>query len=264
MVFFSLASGSSGNCIYFGTKQTSLLFDAGISAKKMEGGLLSRMIAPENLSGILLTHEHIDHIGGLPVFLKHNPTPVYGTEKTLEGVKRLRGSENLPEELFHPIKPGEEIVFSDVTVTCCKIPHDAGDPVAFSVKAEGRKIGMATDLGMITPEIVNHLNDSDLLYLESNYDRYMLLAGSYPYSLKRRIMGETGHLSNEDSARLVSHVLSEKLCYIVLAHLSQENNMPDLALITMQNELDGIWNYDIKKPKLIVAPRDCPMDIIEL
>ncbi|MBO4668520.1 MAG: MBL fold metallo-hydrolase [Lachnospiraceae bacterium] len=264
MVFFSLASGSSGNCIYLGTKQTSLLFDAGISAKKIEGYLLSNMIAPESLTGILLTHEHIDHIGGLPVFLKHNPTPLYGTAKTLAGVRKLRGGECIPDELFHPIKPGEEIDFGDVRVTCCPIPHDAGDPVAFSVKAEGRKIGMATDLGMITPEIVSHLSDSDLLYLESNYDRYMLLAGSYPYSLKRRIMSETGHLSNEDSARLVSHVISEKLRYIVLAHLSQENNMPDLALITMQNELDGIWNYDSVKPKLIVAPRDCPMELLEM
>ena len=237
--FFSLASGSSGNSIYVGTDQVGVLVDAGISAKKLEGFLLSKFIRPEELSGILITHEHTDHIGGLPVFLKRYPVPVFATT-------------------------GEEITFADITAKVCGISHDARDPVAYSFVAEGHKIGMATDLGCITPEIVKHLSDAELLYLESNYDRYMLLAGSYPYPLKQRIMGERGHLSNEDSARLVSHVLSEKLRCIVLAHLSKENNVPDLALITMKNELDGAWNYDIPKPRLIVAPRDVPMDVITL
>lgn len=262
--FFSLASGSSGNSIYVGTDQGGVLVDAGISAKKLEGFLLSKFIRPEELSGILITHEHTDHIGGLPVFLKRYPVPVFATSGTIACIRSMKSAENLPSELFHTVRAGEEITFADITAKVCGISHDARDPVAYSFVAEGHKIGMATDLGCITPEIVKHLSDAELLYLESNYDRYMLLAGSYPYPLKQRIMGERGHLSNEDSARLVSHVLSEKLRCIVLAHLSKENNVPDLALITMKNELDGAWNYDIPKPRLIVAPRDVPMDVITL
>ncbi|MCR5532019.1 MAG: MBL fold metallo-hydrolase [Lachnospiraceae bacterium] len=262
--FFSLASGSSGNSIYVGTERTGILVDAGISAKKLEGFLLSQFIRPEDLSGILITHEHGDHVGGLPVFLKRYPVPVYATAATISYIRHMKGAENLSDELFHAFRPGDEITFDGITVQTCKIMHDAKDPVAYSFLLDGKKIGMATDLGCITPEVVKHLSDADLLYLESNYDRYMLLAGPYPYPLKQRIMGDRGHLSNEDSARLVSHVIHEKLRCIVLAHLSKENNVPDLALITMKNELDGAWNYDIPKPRLVVAPRDVPMDVITL
>ncbi|MBO4281221.1 MAG: MBL fold metallo-hydrolase [Lachnospiraceae bacterium] len=262
--FFSLASGSSGNSIYIGTEQSGVLVDAGISAKKLEGFLLSQFIHPDELSAILITHEHSDHICGLPVFLKRYPVPVYATKRTITYIRSQRGAESLPEELFHPICPGETVTFADITATSCPVMHDAKDPVAYSFVAQGHKIGMATDLGCITPEVVKHLSDSELLYLESNYDRYMLLAGSYPYPLKQRIMGECGHLSNEDSARLVSHVIHEKLRCIVLAHLSKENNVPDLALITMKNELDGVWNFDTPRPRLVVAPRDVPMDVIKL
>lgn len=264
MDFFSLASGSSGNCIYVGTNETGVLVDAGISAKKIEGFLLAHMIQPESLAGILITHEHSDHIGGLAVFLKRHPVPVYATEETLKVIKRNCDSTKIDSSLFHCICPDDSLQFASLSVHCCSISHDAGNPVAFAFEADGKKIGMATDLGCISPDVVRHLSDSNVLYLESNYDRYMLLAGPYPYSLKQRIMSDRGHLSNEDSARLVSHVLHERLRYIVLAHLSKENNVPDLALLTMKNELDGAWNYDCPKPRLIVAPRDVPMDIISI
>lgn len=264
MKFFSLASGSSGNCIYAGSGDVGILVDAGISAKKMEGFLLAHMIQPDSLQGILITHEHSDHIGGLAVFLKKHPIPVYATKETLSAICRTVSGKQINTELLHCIKPGDTFEFENLHVSCCSISHDAGNPVAYSIEADGRKIGMATDLGCISPEVVRHLADSDVLYLEANYDRYMLLAGPYPYPLKQRIMGERGHLSNEDSARLVSHVLHSGLRYIVLAHLSKENNVPDLALITMKNELDGAWNFDCPKPRLIVAPRDVPMDMISI
>ena len=264
MDFFSLASGSSGNCIYVGANDDCVLVDAGISAKKMEGFLLAHMIQPERLHGILITHEHSDHISGLPVFLKKHPVPVYATKETLQVIQHNCDCNKVDFSLFHCIDPCDCLQFGSLTVHCCGISHDAYNPVAYAFEAGGRKIGMATDLGCISPDIVRHLSDSDVLYLESNYDRYMLLAGSYPYSLKQRIMGDKGHLSNEDSARLVSHVLHERLRYIILAHLSKENNVPDLALLTMKNELDGAWNYDCPKPRLIVAPRDVPMDIISI
>ena len=264
MQFFSLASGSSGNAVYIGHNDGGLLIDAGISAKKLEGFLLSKLIRPETLYGILITHEHSDHIGGLPVFLKHYPVPVFATAKTLSCIRRMNGMDRVNPELLCEIPKEGELSFPGILVKVCGISHDAKDPVAFSFETEGHKIAMATDLGCITPQIVRHLSGAEVLYLESNYDRYMLLAGPYPYSLKQRIMSDVGHLSNEDSARLVSHVVHEKLRYIVLAHLSKENNVPDLALITMKNELDGVWNYDIPKPRLMVAPRDVPMDAILL
>ncbi len=264
MDFFSLASGSSGNCIYLASGETRLLIDAGISAKRMEGYLLSNFIQPESIAAILITHEHSDHVCGLKVFLKKHPLPVYATAGTIRGIKAQKGNETIPDELFHVIKPGDSFTIDSVQVNVCVTSHDANGSVAYSFLAEGKKVAMATDLGCITPEIVSHLSAADILYLESNYDRYMLLAGSYPYHLKQRIMGERGHLSNEDSARLVAHVLQEKLRYIILAHLSKENNVPDLALITMKNELDGAWNYDSPKPRLMVAPRDIPMEVLTI
>ncbi|MBO4324765.1 MAG: MBL fold metallo-hydrolase [Lachnospiraceae bacterium] len=264
MKFFSLASGSSGNAIYLGTGSCNVLIDAGISAKRICEGLQSEWIQPESLDAILVTHEHSDHTQGLAVFMKKYRIPVYASGGTIQYLKRMKTLEGLSEDLFRVIKPGSEMRFGDVRVSCCGTSHDAAEPVAFAFTDGTHKIGMATDLGCITPEIVSHLSDSEVLYLESNYDRYMLLAGSYPYSLKQRIMSVQGHLSNEDSARLVSHVLHEKLKAIVLAHLSKENNMPDLALLTMKNELDGAWNFDNPKPRLLVAPRDVPMEALIL
>lgn len=261
MKFFSLQSGSSGNAIYLGTQSCNLLVDAGISAKRICESLQKEWIQPESLDAILITHEHSDHTCGLAVFVKKYRIPVYASAGTIRAIRNTV-LKDLPEELFHTVRPGQELRFGDVAVNCCCIMHDAAEPVAYSFTDGTHKIGMATDLGCITPDVVRHLSDSEILYLESNYDRYMLLAGSYPYSLKQRIMSDSGHLSNEDSARLVSHVLHEGMKAIVLAHLSKENNMPDLALITMKNELDGAWNYDTPKPRLIVAPRDVPMEAI--
>lgn len=262
--FFSLASGSSGNCIFVGSDNCNLLVDAGISSKRIVAGLAEHFIQPESVSAILITHEHSDHVNGLPVFLKKYPTSVYATEGTIRAIKKSPAGAKIPPELFHPIDLTERLTFGDIEVECCGTSHDAACPVAFSFLCEGCKVGMATDLGCITPGIVKHLSDARILYLESNYDRYMLLAGSYPYSLKQRIMGDRGHLSNEDSARLLLHVMNEKLRYIMLAHLSKENNMPDLALLTIKNELDGAWNYDCPRPRLMVAPRDVPSELIEL
>lgn len=262
MKFFSLASGSSGNSIYLGTQSCNLLVDAGISAKRICGYLQTEWIQPESLDAVLITHEHSDHTMGLAVFLKKYRIPVYASAGTIRAIRRSSALADLPAELFHTVNADSELRFGDVTVRCCGISHDAAEPVAFSFTDGTHKIGMATDLGCITPEVVRHLSDSEILYLESNYDRYMLLAGSYPYALKQRIMSNLGHLSNEDSARLVSHVLHEGMKAIVLAHLSKENNMPDLALLTMKNELDGAWNYDNPKPRLIVAPRDVPMEAL--
>ena len=264
MKFFSLSSGSSGNSLYIGSEGCNLLIDAGISAKRICEGLSAHFIQPESLDAVLITHEHADHIGGLAVFTKKYRIPVYATAGTIGAISKMKSFEKAPSELFRRIRHGDSLTFGDMTVSVCSISHDASEPVAFSVTDGTKKIGMATDLGCITPEIVRHLSDSDLLFLESNYDRYMLLAGIYPYPLKQRIMGERGHLSNEDSARLVSHVLHERMKYIVLAHISKENNVPDLALLTMKNELDGAWNYDAPKPRLIVAPRDVPMEALQL
>ena len=264
MKFFSLASGSSGNAIYLGTESCNIIVDAGISAKRICEALQTEWIQPESLDAILVTHEHSDHTQGLAVFLKKYRIPIYASAGTIRYLRHMNSLAGLPGELFHTIGPGSEIRFGDVKVGCCGISHDAAEPVAYSFTDGTHKIAMATDLGCITPEIVNHLSDSEVLYLESNYDRYMLLAGAYPYSLKQRIMSAQGHLSNEDSARLVSHVLHDRLKAIVLAHLSKENNMPDLALLTMKNELDGAWNFDNPKPRLLVAPRDVPMEALIL
>ncbi len=264
MKLFSIASGSSGNCVYVGSEQTHVLFDAGISTKRIVGGLADKFIQPENISGIFITHEHTDHISGLPVLMKKYQIPVYATEGTIQ---YLRGQDKLsllPADLFRPIPRQMPLTIGDLIITACAIPHDAVDPVCYSISDGLKKIGLATDIGYVDDCLIRHLSESDLLYVESNYDRSMLLAGPYPMMLKRRILGEFGHLSNDESVELVRKVKHPGLKYIVLAHLSKENNYPLIAHKTMNNGLMDMWDYETDIPELMVASRDVPMEMLEI
>lgn len=249
MKFGTIASGSSGNCLYAGNEDTHILIDAGISCKRICEGLKTFELEGKDIQGILITHEHTDHICGLGVLSRKFHIPIYGTDKTLHQISEMENLGKINRELFQPVEAGREFLIGSLSVASFSISHDAVDPVSYLVQDGGRKLGMVTDLGYYDEAIVERLKDSHLLYVEANHDIHMLQAGPYPYYLKRRILSERGHLCNEMAAQLVTELVNDQLDQVILGHLSKENNYPDLALTTVKNEVgDSV--------KVEVAPRD--------
>ena len=240
------------------TQEARILIDAGISAKKIVEGLLGAGIEPETVDAVFITHEHTDHTAGLRVFLQRCPVTVYGTHETLQSVIEGFGGKPLPTELFRSITPGTVVTVRDAEVSACYTSHDAAKSVAYGVRANGKYFAMATDLGCYDNTIVNHLSGADAVLIESNYDRDMLLVGPYSYSLKQRVMGARGHLSNDDCGSLMVSIMHRGLKHIILGHLSKENNYPELALKSAECVLAKNWPC----PKLTVAKRDFPTEEI--
>ena len=255
MKLCSIASGSSGNCIYVGSNQTNLLVDVGVSAKRIENGLKEIEVTPDTIQGILITHEHSDHISGLGVMARRYHIPIYATYETVKAIQKIKSVGEIPEELFHFVKPDETFTINDITVDPFATSHDASNPVCYTMQAEGHKVGIATDLGKYDDYIISKLENSDLLLLEANHDINMLMVGKYPYYLKQRILGDRGHLSNDTCADLISKLFTRKIKHIFLAHLSKENNYEELAYETVSYELAN-RGFDFQESKLSVAHRD--------
>ena len=234
----SIASGSSGNCIYAGTDTTHVLVDAGISGKRVENGLNDVGLTGRDIDAILITHEHIDHIAGLGVLSRRYGIPIYTTEKTADATQETKSVGKIPEELFHPVCAEEAFTIKDLTVNPMRISHDAADPVGYRFSYGSSHAAVCTDLGTYNDYTVECLKGMDVLLLEANHDVNMLQVGSYPYYLKQRILGNRGHLSNENSGRLLSRVLHDNLKKVILGHLSQENNLPELAYETVRMVVD--------------------------
>ena len=229
MDFCSIASGSSGNCIYTGSEETAVLVDAGISARQIEKSLNSIDRSLKEVDGILITHEHSDHIKGIGVISRKYGVPIYGTPGTLRAVKNCSSLGKIEEGLLHEIHEDENFYIGDIMVHPFEIPHDAAQPVAYRLEHDGHAVAVATDLGVFNDYIVENLQDLDAILLEANHDVRMLMAGSYPYYLKQRILGTHGHLSNENAGLLLCRILHDKLKKIYLGHLSKENNYEELA-----------------------------------
>ena len=242
MELCSIASGSSGNCIYVGTDTGHLLIDAGISGKKIEEGLNSIDLKTSEIQGILVTHEHIDHVAGLGVLARRYGIPIYGTKGTMEAVKNMKTVGKIEESLFHEIVPEQEFFIKDIAVEPVSISHDAAEPVAYKLKQGEKTVVVMTDLGYYDDRIVQKLQNADVLLLEANHDVRMLETGRYPYPLKQRILGDRGHLSNENCGRLLGEVLHDNLKGVILGHLSKENNYPQLAYETVRVEVDMAEN----------------------
>lgn len=265
MELCSIASGSSGNCIYVGTDATHLLVDAGISGKRTECGLNSIGQSLNNIDGILITHEHSDHICGLGVLSRKYHIPIYATEKTIEEIKICSSVGKIDEDLFVPIQADESFRIKDITVEPMHTSHDAIDPVAYRMKYENKKIAIATDLGTYSEYTVECLKGMDLLFLEANHDVNMLQVGPYPYSLKKRILGDRGHLSNELSGRLLKRIAHDKLQGVMLGHLSKDNNIPELAYETVRMELTmGSEVYNEVRFPITVAKRNEVSPLIKI
>ncbi len=260
----SIASGSSGNCIYVAHASTHLLVDAGISGKRIEEGLLQIGVNPKELSGILVTHEHLDHVQGIGVLARKYGIPIYSTVETFCAIKKGKNSiGKIDDILFQQIYSEQTWKIGEITITPFSVSHDAANPVAYVLEAEGKKIGMVTDLGKYTQKTIDYLEKADILYIESNHDENMLMVGGYPYYLKQRIMGDLGHLSNDMTAELLCRLYHKKLQYVILAHLSEKNNYPELAYETVRAELLlKVGNEAI--PNIQIAPRDIPSDMIEI
>ncbi len=260
----SIASGSSGNCTFVGSEHTKLLVDAGISGKKIENGLNSIDVSPQDIQGILITHEHADHIQGLGVLARRYHTPIYGTAETINSILRMNSIGRISDELLHYVVPDETFQINDITVEPFSTSHDASNPVCYTFQADGHKIGMATDLGKYDDYIISKLTESEILLLEANHDVNMLMVGGYPYYLKQRILGDRGHLSNENSARLICRLFHEKLKYITLAHLSKENNYEELAYETVRVELNQYAQDKSLESILSVAKRDMVSEMLSV
>jgi len=250
-----IASGSSGNSIYIGTNNTHLLVDTGISKKKIEEGLYSLDISGNEINGILITHEHADHIGGLGVFTRKYPVPIYGTRKTLNQIQLCKGLGEISPSLYHEIEADVDFKIGDIVINPMRISHDAADPVAYTFFDGKRKMAVATDMGNYTDYTVDRLRGMDAILLEANHDVRMLQVGPYPYQLKQRILSDSGHLSNERAGRLLCEILHDGLSAIYLGHLSKENNMPELAYETVRMEIEmdkcpyRSGDFDIKVAK---------------
>lgn len=233
----ALASGSNGNAVLIKNENTALLVDAGISAKRLKDGIWESGVCPGDLSGILLTHEHSDHIQGLPIFLKKFGGTVYCSKGTGSAVKCMCQKKMDLSDYFQWIEPDTPFTLGSVTVTPFRTFHDAADPFGYRFEDGDSAIALFTDSGTVSDEIREKLKDVDALYIESNHDIRMLEMGKYPYALKRRVLSNYGHLSNEEAAETISAVYSPKLKLVILAHLSEENNYPDIARLTTENKL---------------------------
>ncbi len=248
-----LSSGSGGNSIYIEANGTKVLLDAGLSEKKLSARMRSIGICPEELDAVFLTHEHSDHCRGVgPLVRKYN-LPLYATEGTM---RRINNIGRLPE--FKTIRADEPVQLGGLTIEPYATPHDGEETVAFVFHYQGRKLGHMTDLGKVTPEVKNKLQRSDVLLVESNHDVSMLEAGPYPWNLKMRIKSDVGHLSNEACGELLSSVVHSGLKKVMLLHLSETNNHPDIATITAQQALGD------STAELELAKQDEPMPLASI
>ena len=251
--FCSLYSGSSGNSLLVKTENTKILIDAGVSSKKIETALNNINIEPNSLDGILITHEHSDHVQGLGTFAKKYDLPVFVNQKTLDAMPKQK--EKIAEKNIKLIKIEEKFEINDLKIKPFAIPHDAANPCGFNIFKDNKKISIATDIGHMTNGIIKNLEDSIFILLESNYDPDVLMYSKYPYQLKSRIAGPTGHLSNEIAGKTISYLMKSGLQEAVLGHLSKESNFPELAYKTVMEEImsNNSRNNSIK---LSVAKRD--------
>jgi phosphoribosyl 1,2-cyclic phosphodiesterase len=244
----SLFSSSSGNCTYVFSEKTKILVDIGVSAKRLTDKLTELNINPAEIQAILITHEHSDHVKGIKVFSKKYNIPVFSSKKTWETLVSLEISPSLKNNF----EISEEFSIGDIKVIPFPIPHDAIDPCGFNLFCGKEKVTVATDIGHITSDLLSSFENSKTILLESNHDINMLKAGDYPYLLKQRIIGNYGHLSNLSSAETVEYLIKKGTKNFILAHLSEKNNIPALALETVKSRL-STNNIDLTGVSIEVA-----------
>ncbi len=262
-----LASGSSGNATLLETERTSLLIEAGLGRKETLRRLAAINKNPERLDAILISHEHTDHSSGLPQLCRHFHAIAYLTEGThTEVLRALPESSAKKLDRVEHICAGEKFTIGDIEVSPFAIPHDAADPVGYSFRTNGTKVAMVTDLGYL-PELVKfHLRDADCLILESNHDLEMLKVGPYPWHVKQRVMSRTGHLSNHIVSEYLSSVegFDARARFLVLAHVSETNNNPDLVHLSATEALSRRPTESTFRGELLIASQHTPLQTLNL
>src|SRR5690625_656814 len=233
--FSVLASGSTGNAFYIESNEQRILVDAGVSGKQMDRLFSEINIDPSKLTGILVTHEHSDHIKGLGIIARKYNLPIYANTKTWKAMEGSIGKLSLDQK-FH-FEMGEVMTFGDLDVESFGVSHGAVDPMFFTFNMGDKKVALVTDLGYVSERIKKTVEGADAYIFEANHDVEMLRMGRYPWSVKRRILGDSGHVSNEDCALALCDIIGNQTKRIYLAHLSKDNNMKDLARMSVDNIL---------------------------
>ena len=260
-----LASGSKGNCTLISSGGTRLLVDAGLSCRE----LLRRMAlcgeSPSGVDAILITHEHSDHVSGLHVLAKRLKIPVYMTGATHDAYRKCArdsSGNKIKLERLEVFRAGHAFEIGDVTVTPFTIPHDAADPVGYTFRSEGIKVGVCTDLGYMPASVRHHIRGCQMLMIESNHDLELLRGGPYPWAVKQRVMSRVGHLSNDALADFLTTDYDGGAEYLILAHLSEQNNHPEIARMTAERALGEQRNF--VRNQLLLAAQHQPLPAIRL
>jgi phosphoribosyl 1,2-cyclic phosphodiesterase len=258
--FISLASGSSGNCFYIGTKEFGILIDAGIAIRNIKKRLRNAEFDLDNVRAVFITHDHIDHVKSVGALSEKSLLPVYATEKTHEAIHNnpvLKQKINSCKRILEKNMP---VVIDGFCVEAFGVSHDGCDNVGYTVSFNDKRFTLVTDLGFICENAKSHICNADYLVIEANYDEQMLEYGKYPVSLRKRIKSDTGHLSNRQTAEFLSENINGKLSHVWLCHLSRENNIPELAYKTVADRL----NEKGVNVNLYVLPRTSPSDVFIL
>lgn len=260
-----LASGSKGNCTLVSSSSTRLLVDAGLCCREILRRLLLSGHHGASIDAILITHEHTDHVGALRVLARKLKIPVYITAATYQEYQRCARDANgqrVNLECRETFSAGSAFQVGDITVTPFTIPHDAIDPVGFTFRSDGIKIGICTDLGYMPASVRNHLLGCHVLMIESNHDREMLRGGPYPWSVKQRVMSSTGHLSNDALADFLTTDYDGGAEFLILAHLSEQNNHPEIARMTAERALGR--QRDLLRNRVLLAAQHEPLPAVQL
>ena len=259
--FCSLYSGSSGNSLFVQSNNTKILIDCGTSAKKIETALDNIDIDITDIDAILVTHEHSDHIQGLGTISKKHNIPVFANCETWEAMENQRNK--MESNNIKTFENNTEFHIGNLQIVPFSTPHDAVNPCGFSICSGTKKISIATDLGHIDENIFSNIKDSKFMLLEANYEPEILKVSNYPYSLKQRIAGPHGHLSNIEAGQTISNLFGKELKEVKLGHLSKENNFPEMAYKTVTEELIHN-NIDTNDIRISVASRFNPSKIITI
>lgn len=260
--FCSLSSGSSGNCYYVGNEFHGILIDAGISATAIRKFLKTMDISMQTIMGVMISHNHIDHIKGLEVLTRKNHLPAFTTGKVWESI--LPSHNNISRDCIREIPLQQKFHLAGFDIEAFPVNHDAPETIGFHICAGGKKITIVTDLGHICETAAPYIQAANLLVIESNYDEPMLMNGSYPHFLKARIRSDHGHLGNHQTAEFLADNIHENLNHICLAHLSKNNNTPEKALQTLQRIFSERGIALNGHPRISILNRNTPTDMITL
>lgn len=261
---YPLYSSSSGNMYLIETEKANILIDIGVTYKKVKEALNHFSKEPSNIDAIFITHEHSDHIKGLNVFVKNNPSvPIYASYGTAEYLKNRLTKSGINTENIFTLPDNENMCIEDLTISYFHTSHDAVDPVGYNIKTSDKSITIATDLGVITNDVLSCLKECSFPVIETNYDKSMLLAGNYPFEIKRRIDGPYGHLSNEDSGQVILKLAQNGTRNFLLSHMSENNNVPELAKETICSTL-SLAGFNINEFNINIASKNFSDEVYKI